>query len=647
MRYYFIILFCWFSIQICAQDQQIARLLEDQIVASEGNDQDEDLYSLDLYQRKKLNINLANAEELAVFPFWNPLLTEQLVRYRKLLGNIENVLELQAIPGFTTDIIRKLSPYVTVLQQESLDKSIKKSLQNADQMFLFRTSLVSTTSDTSAFNPYLLLRYQLQSTHLSVGLLTEKDNGESFFQSKKGISFLSNYLSFQQLGRVKKLILGDYLISIGQGLMLWQGRPVRKTSLPMLVKREASALQAYRSTDENRYMRGVGLDINLGMVGIIGFLSSNTMDGTIREDTVQHIKYVSAFNNSGLHRSESELNGKNTVKINSGGLVIQYALPSFKIGYGLVQHHLSVPIFHELLPYNLYALNGKKWISQGIHYATTIRNLHFFGEIAVDGPLHWASVNGLLISVDPKLDISLLYRKVDKAYRSYLSNAFTEGTEANNESGLYIGMMLKIHSKFSLGIYVDNYRFSWLRYGINKLGWGQDNMIIFTWKPAKPTELYLRIKSEQKSANILSEATMMPVGMVKSTTCRVHIEHQFSLQTSWRLRMEYSIYNNETVKSSGMVTYSDLFWKWPRKSIQFNGRIMVFDTKDYNSRIYAFENDLAFSSSIPSFYGRGIKTYINCRIEVAKRCNLYLKYAYLIKSEEKSNVFRTELVYRF
>ena len=79
----------------------------------------------------------------------------------------------------------------------------------------------------------------------------------------------------------------------------------------------------------------------------------------------------------------------------------------------------------------------------------------------------------------------------------------------------------------------------------------------------------------------------------------------------------------------GSLTYTDVFWKIPKRSIQFIGRLMVFETTDYNSRIYAFENDLAFSNSIPSFYGRGVKMFLNMRYGIAKRCNFYLKYSWM------------------
>lgn len=629
MNWFVLVIFFCVGFDVCAQEQQFSRILEDQAIATGGSEQEEDVLQLDNFKRKKLNINYATAEELALFPFWNPLLTEQLDRYRMLLGGLENILELQAVPGFTEEIVRKLLPFITVSQQESAKKSILKSLKDSDKMMLFRTSVPIGVADSADFNPYFLLRYQLKSDHVLMGILTEKDSGEKFYQGKKGISFFSNFVALQNLGMIRKLIIGDYLVNIGQGLVIWQGRPVRKTSLPLLVKREAAQLQPYKSTDENRYMRGIALETNFKRFKIMGFLSSNAFDATIREDTIMKSQYISSFSSTGLHLTENELNGKNSIIVRSGGVAIDYSIANYKLGYSLVKHDLSVPIFHESIPYNAFALNGNHWISSGIHYSTTIKNLHFFGETAKDGLRHWATINGMLISLDQKLDLSLLYRKIDKGYRSFFSNAFTEATEPNNEEGLYMGTVIKLNPKLELSIYMDQYRFPWLKYGLNKNGWGQDYMTMLLWKPVKTTEMYFRVKNEKKTANGTSFLPMLPVDLIQTTSFRLHLEKQFSLQTSWRMRMEYVSCRMGDQLNFGSLTYTDVFWKIPKRSIQFIGRLMVFETTDYNSRIYAFENDLAFSNSIPSFYGRGVKMFLNMRYGIAKRCNLYLKYSWM------------------
>jgi len=645
MKWFVLILFCWIGIDVCAQEQQFSRILEDQAIAIEGSEQEEDVLQLYNFKRKKLNINYATAEELAMFPFWNPLLTEQLLRYRMLLGNLENVLELQAVPGFTEETVRKLLPFITVSQQESAKTSILKSLKDSDKMLLVRTSVPIGIADSTAFNPYFLLRYQLKSDHVLMGILTEKDNGERFYQGKKGISFFSKYVALQNLGKIRKLIIGDYMVNIGQGLVIWQGRPVRKTSLPLLVKREAVQLQPYKSTDENRFMRGIATEFKIRRLNLMGFLSSNTFDATIREDTITKSQYISAFSNTGLHLTENELKGKNSVLVRSGGVAIDYILSNLKFGYTFVKHNLSVSMIHESLPYNLYALSGNQWVSQGIHYSTTIRNLHFFGETAKDGLKHWATINGILISPDPKLDVSLVYRNIDKSYRSFYSNSFTEATEPNNEEGFYMGTVLKFNPRLELNSYIDIYRFPWLKFGLNKNGWGQDYLTMLLWKPAKTTEMYFRIKKEQKTANGTSVLPMLPVDLIQTTSFRLHLEKQFSLQTSWRMRMEYVSCKMADQFNFGMLAYTDVFWKIPMSSFQINGRMMVFEATDYNSRIYAFENDLAFSNSIPSFYGRGVKMYINMRYGITKRCNFYLKCNWMKQKGITTFGLRGEVVF--
>jgi hypothetical protein len=42
-----------------------------------------------------------------------------------------------------------------------------------------------------------------------------------------------------------------------------------------------------------------------------------------------------------------------------------------------------------------------------------------------------------------------------------------------------------------------------------------------------------------------------------------------------------------------------------------NAGAAIFETNDYDTRIYAYEPDLLYNFSLPSFYGRGLHYYIN------------------------------------
>ena len=58
-----------------------------------------------------------------------------------------------------------------------------------------------------------------------------------------------------------------------------------------------------------------------------------------------------------------------------------------------------------------------------------------------------------------------------------------------------------------------------------------------------------------------------------------------------------------------------------------NGRLAWFDTDGYNSRLYAYENDLLYSFSIPALYGKGIRSYLNFRQTFNESFSLWLKVA--------------------
>jgi hypothetical protein len=115
----------------------------------------------------------------------------------------------------------------------------------------------------------------------------------------------------------------------------------------------------------------------------------------------------------------------------------------WELGVNGIYYHFSLPIYKSDDPYNLYALDDDHWYNFSTDYSCTYRNVHLFGELAVDKNLHRASINGVLISVDPRVDLSLLYRRIDKAYQAVSGNAFTENTSPSNESGIYTGICIR------------------------------------------------------------------------------------------------------------------------------------------------------------------------------------------------------------
>jgi len=70
-----------------------------------------------------------------------------------------------------------------------------------------------------------------------------------------------------------------------------------------------------------------------------------------------------------------------------------------------------------------------------------------------------------------------------------------------------------------------------------------------------------------------------------------------------------------------------LIFKPAGKRFSVNGRLAYFSTDGYNSRLYAYENDLLYSFSIPALYGKGIRTYLNFRQAINDKLTFWLKVA--------------------
>jgi hypothetical protein len=72
------------------------------------------------------------------------------------------------------------------------------------------------------------------------------------------------------------------------------------------------------------------------------------------------------------------------------------------------------------------------------------------------------------------------------------------------------------------------------------------------------------------------------------------------------------------------------------KSWAVNFRYAIFSSDSYDSRLYAYENDVLYAYSIPSFYYSGSRFYVNARIKLKKGFDLWARYAVTVYSNRES-----------
>jgi hypothetical protein len=154
-------------------------------------------------------------------------------------------------------------------------------------------------------------------------------------------------------------------------------------------------------------------------------------------------------------------------------------------------------------------------------------------------------------------------------------------------------------------------------------GWdvlAQANVVI-----SKKTEFYLRYKNEEKEEKFNQDERYVNLP-VQTQKLRFHFYHRYNEKIALKTRFEHALYKG-LERESGFMVFQDIQFTPEKIPVNASARIAWFNTDSYNSRIYAYENDLLYTFSIPAFYGNGIRTYLNLNYQISEKLDCWFKIA--------------------
>jgi Helix-hairpin-helix motif len=627
-------------------EQQLENLTD----ADQAETEDDSyLQQLEQFRKNPVNLNLADAPELKELRIITDLQIDNLISYRRLFGKLIDIYELQAVPSWDVITIRKLLPFITLSSSLSVMDDFGNRIKDGDHSLLLRVSQVlekskgfdKSTSGTKYLGSPQRIFFRYRYTYknlLQFGVVGDKDAGEQFLKGaqKKGFDFYSFHLFARKIGIIQALAIGDFTVNMGQGLIQWQSLAFKKSSDVMGIKRQSPVLRPYNSAGEFNFHRGAGITIKKGNIEATAFASIRKINANLGTDTLNQEDFISSFLTSGYNRTTSELADKNSLRQTALGANIKYRGNRWHIGVNGIYYKFSRAVNKADDPYNLYALSGNSWYNFSTDYSYTYRNIHFFGEAAADKNFNKAFINGLLISVDPRVDISLLYRNINKGYQAVNANAFTENTYPTNESGFYAGITIRPAVPWRLDVYGDIYKFPWLKYLVDAPSYGKDFMVQLTYTPNRQTEIYTRYRNETKQGNQPDNTTVTNYLVpLPRQNWRMQISYKISTAIALRNRAEMLWYDKKGVNSEkGFLSFFDVIYKPLLKPWSGVLRLQYFETDGYNSRLYAYENDVLYSYSIPVFFDKGYRYYLTLNYDMTKKLSLWLRWAQTIYQDK-------------
>ncbi|MCE7043086.1 helix-hairpin-helix domain-containing protein [Dyadobacter sp. CY312] len=608
----------------------------------------EDLYeSLFQLYANPLDLNTASSDELAATFILTNQQIQSLLAHRVKLGPFISLYELQSVPGFDLATIYRLLPFVTV---EPRQMSLKQSLKNPSQHFLMLRSgrlleqqkgfseIDTTSRSTSRYkgNPlYGYIRYRNARTGVySFGLTIEKDAGEKWWEWKPGRQifgpdFSSFHAQIMNRRKLKNLIIGDFQMQAGQGMVMAAGFSLGKGSeVIRTTYRSTLGLRPYTSVLEANFFRGIAATYAISkQVEVTSFYSRTRRDASIDENSDENM--VSSLLISGYHRTPAEREKHNTISEQNIGLHGLYKIPSQKgqIGITLLNTNYGSYLLKKDVPYNLFEFRGKHNLTTGIHGDYRWQNFHFFGEGARSGNGGKGGIAGLIAGLGKTFDFTMLLRHYDKNFHTFYGNSVSEATRPINESGTYWGLRYSPNRRWQFSTYYDRFNFPWLKYQINAPSGGYDIYLHVLWKPNKRFNAYALFHEKHKPHNLPeANSAISPVAESVRRSALINIEYEVPLRFSVRTRLQGGDFGyKKNTSSRGFTILQDITWKFSR--IEFSGRFAFFATDDYDSRQYVYEKDMLYAFSLPAYYDRGTRHYLMARYNLSKHMKVWLRWS--------------------
>jgi hypothetical protein len=395
-------------------------------------------------------------------------------------------------------------------------------------------------------------------------------------------------------------------------------------------------IRPYTSTDENSFFRGAGAELAIGNFSLSMFYSANNIDAFSEEP-----ESVKSFYTSGLHNTGNAIKKKDLLTDYNYGANISYNYKNIRAGAIWSQERLSLPVkpaSNNLQ--TLYSFSGDGNTLYSVYYNTMVSRVLLYGELSVNKAFKYTIIQGLTLRPSDRFSINLLYRNYEEGFISLHGNG--PGSTSSSGSGKSIlGNFTFEAAKFlflSAGCGISEY--PWLRYRTSSPSYDRRKEIRIRYVPS---DKFLAESAYYYHLSTTDDKRENGIPGIEELTLR-------SFSTVFR----YTIYNNlisgtrfyfkaaDETGTKGYAMVQDLNYTFTMIPVSLWMRFGLFNTGDWNTRIYIYENDLLYSYSIPSLYGMGSKNYLMISWRIKDKAEMRFKYGIATRYDRTSAGQKTE-----
>lgn len=597
--------------------------------------EDSDWEGLTIYWARK------TSDQLLQLPGMTTRCLTEIEQYEARFGEILQWEELQAIACIDEVQLRQWRSMLVFSQFQPINGS-----KHPKQQWLWRgrrilekqsgymPERISTGQSHYLGNAYQqLFRYQGQYRQYRWGLVYEQDAGEQQGQ-----------LSFSLSGQRKKggqWVIGDMRLGLGYGLLLNTGFYAGKSSDPLLAIPQTAGLRAAASAAEWQRFRGIGWTLPIKKNWQWTVMISYAKQHATATDSLFSQFYV-----SGLFRTATEQSKWRQIQETTLAQQWQWQNKSWQIAWNMAYHHWNKPKIRGDRADQLFDFAGSyQWLNS-LSWRKQWHQLSLYGEMAIDQKLSTALIKGFLWPWHKNFGIQGSYRHYSIDYQAQYANSLSARAKVQAENGLLSGFWWDINRRWQIRGLYDLYHWPWLRYQIDHPSGGQSTQLLLLHQASKTQHWRLSWRNQRGTKNISGQGPLSEDFMRKQL--RLQWQQQVHSQLHMLLAYQRQWYNDQ----QGHAAWMQFKYKNESGRLKMNAQYSLFNTPDFNSRIYMPETGLTHQQLMPVLSGEGERWLLAVEWKLLRYLtagmSLARTYAFDKDSlgsglEETDKAYRTEL----
>ena len=556
------------TIATLGQDIRIEDVLEDIFnqLSEDGDwayeDIEEDLLSI---AENPMDLNEVTGEDLSRLMFLSDEQIDAILMYQYQHG-FREVYELQLIDCLKDYEIRNLLPFVEV-KGDSLGVQEFRSSRGKKMYFreVFHYAKHEMTLRVDARN---MEDFEGDPMY---GKLRYRFNYQNRVQAGVTIDRATGvpwekinyggYIQLKDIGPMKTVVAGNYQANFGYGLVV--GSPFKRG--------KSAYIQSTATTDEGlKKFSSVGDSYN----------SFHGVGATARVRWAD----LSAF--------YSLRKGKEDAWNHVVGANATARWKKLKVGVTGVE---------EIRVLGDEAMRRKARGAMGANVRYNWGKVDVWGEVAASHTEQWGWGTIMGVRVNPISDLNLLaiYRYYSPEYDNIYANALSSKTRIYNEHGGYLGVEYNRLKNWQLSIFGDVWKE------------GYETMVQADFLSQKDYKMHMRLRAKRKNE-------------IDTYSARWNGVWEFG---SWKLKTQVDanmVYAKEKL-TYGLSVFQDVEYRFVKVPIVLQFRAQAFDAREWNNRVYMYENDVLYAYVIPFVYGLGGRFWLNARYKINDTFAVYLR----------------------